>query len=275
MSDKSINIEFLQSKSRWIWQESLKIHSSAPETRIASSLSTIEIFVVLYYGKILRFDPNNINWEHRDRFVISKGHGAISLYPLLADLGFFTVDKLAKVCKEGSNMGSIPDPSIRGFETINGSLGHGLGVACGMALAMKKKKLNSKVFVLTGDGELYEGSIWESVMFASHHKLDNLILIVDSNKISMLDYCRNIIDLEPLEDKFKAFNWETKTVDGHDIESLHRLLGMLKSIEMGQPKVLIANTVKGKGVPCLETDVLCHIKSLKETEVNELLVRSK
>lgn len=252
----------LQDKVINIRQKTIEIHKKAPETRIASSLSPLEIFSVLYYGKILNFDSLNPNWENRDRLIVSKAHGAVSLYPILADLGFFDKIKLENVCKIGSMLGSIPDCNIPGFETINGSLGHGLGVACGISIALKIKKNNSKVFVLMGDGELWEGSVWEAIMFAGHHKLDNLILIIDRNQISMLDYTRNIIDLEPLGEKFKVFKWYIEKVDGHDIEKLYHTLKMMKEKEDNKPKVLIAETIKGKGT-VLENDPLCHVKCLK------------
>ena len=260
-------INSLKEKALWVRKETLKIHKIAPETRIASSLSDVEIFVALYYGGILKFDPNNTNWEHRDRFVVSKGHGAISLYPILADLGFFDKENLENVCRKGSFLGGIPDVVIPGFETTNGSLGHGLGVASGIALALRNRCSDSKIFVLVGDGELFEGSVWEAVMFASGQTLDNLILIVDNNKISMLDYCKNIIDISPLDEKFRVFNWDARVVDGHDIEEVYNSLKILKEEKRNQPKVLIANTIKGKGVPRLEKDALCHIQSLKEEEV--------
>lgn len=264
-------IKFLREKAAWVKEETLKIHRIAPETRLASSLSDIEIFVALYYGGILSYRSDNVCWEGRNRFIISKGHGAVSMYPILADIGFFDQKELGRVCKEGSFLGGIPDTIIPGFETVNGSLGHGLGVACGVALALKRKGIGAKVFVLMGDGELYEGSVWEAVMFAGHHKIDNLILIIDNNKICMLDYCKNIIDLSPLEEKFKVFNWLVETINGHDVGALYQRLQVLKEDKSSYPKVLIADTVKGKGVPQLETDSLCHIKSLKRDEVDSII----
>lgn len=266
-----INFELLRKNASWVRKETLNIHRIAQDTRLASSLSCIEIFVVLYYGKILNYDPSNIKWENRDRFIVSKGHGAISLYPILADLGYFNIEELNRVCKEGSFLGGIPDSIIPGFETINGSLGHGLGVACGMSLALKRKQKKENVFVLLGDGELYEGSVWEAIMFAGEHKLGNLIAIIDNNKKCMLDYCRNIIDLEPLHEKFKAFKWYVRIVDGHDIGQLYNQLVDLKK-DNNKPKVLIANTIKGKGVPCLENDPLCHIKNLSCEEIDKIII---
>jgi transketolase len=272
MSNKANLITFLKHKARWVRRETLKIHKLAPETRLASSLSAVEIFTALYYGKIIKFNVKDIKSEKRDRFIISKGHGAISFYPVLADFGFFPIENLSKVCKEGSILGGIPDSVIPGFETINGSLGHGLGVACGIAVALKRKRRREKVFVLMGDGELYEGSVWEAVMFAGEHKLDNLILIIDNNMACMLDFCKNIIDLAPLDKKFAAFNWTVKTVNGHNLDELYSSLKYFKDFSNDKPKVLIANTVKGKGVPRLETDPLSHIKNLQPEEAEALIV---
>lgn len=273
--DQTELFDFLKQKALWVREQTLKIHRYAPGTRIASSLSDVEIFTVLYYGNILKFDSKDIYWEGRDRFVISKGHGAISLYPILADLNYFGKKELGTVCDKHSFLGVIPDPKIPGFETVNGSLGHGLGVACGIAIALKRKSLDSKVFVLLGDGELFEGSVWEAIMFASHHRLDNLIVIVDSNKLSMLDYCDNIIDLGSLEEKFNGFNWNTKTIDGHSVKELYLAITDFTNEGKKQPGVVIANTVKGKGVPQLENDVLSHVKSLTPNEIDDILLEMK
>ena len=252
MNPNSDLFEYLKQKASWVRKETLKIHKIAQETRIASSLSAVEIFVTLYYGKIINFDSTNLRWEKRDRLIISKGHGAICFYPILADMGYFDKEELGRVGQEGSFLGCIPDCIIPGFETTNGALGHGLGVACGISLALKRKGRNEKVFVILGDGELFEGSIWEAVMFAGEHRLDNLIVIIDHNKVCMLDYCRNVIDLEPLDDKFRVFKWKAETVDGHDVYALYNALGMLRGDKEDKPRVLIAHTIKGKGIPRLK-----------------------
>ena len=264
------SMKYLKDKSLWVRKETLKIHKSAQGTRIASCLSDIEIFTVLYYGKILDFNPKEPYWEQRDRFIVSKAHGGVSLYPILSDLGFFDKKQLKRVCKDGYSFGSIPDCSVPGFESINGSLGHGLGFGCGIAIALKKKDLESKVFVLSGDAELFEGSVWEAIMFAGHHRLDNLVLIVDNNKRGMLGYCRDVINLEPLNKKFEIFNWDTKIVDGHNVKELYHTLKEFKC-KGNKPKVLIANTKKGKGVPELEEDELCHIKSLDGKKIDRII----
>ncbi|HAB50607.1 MAG TPA: transketolase [Ignavibacteriales bacterium] len=264
-------IEFLKNKATWVRRETLKIHKIAPGIRLASALSCVEILTVLYYGKVLNYNPKEIYSEERDRFIISKAHGSVSFYPILADLGFFDKKELGMVGKAGSILGDIPDCSIPGYETVNGSLGHGLGVACGIALALKKKNRKEKVFALSGDGELHEGSVWEAIMFAAHHNLNNLVLIIDNNKICMLDYCANILNLEPIDAKFKVFKWQPKIVDGHNVEELYGVLSSLKADNSECPKVVIANTIKGKGVPRLETDSLCHIKALNTEEIDKLL----
>ncbi|MBU2044113.1 MAG: transketolase [Candidatus Omnitrophica bacterium] len=265
---------FLVEKSNWVRKETLKVHKLAPETRIASSLSSVELFVALYYGKVLKYDPTNLRAEDRDRLIVSKGHGSICLYPILADLGFFDKKELLTVCKEGSFLGGIPDTLIPGYETINGSLGHGLGVASGVAIGLKRKNRLESVFVVLGDGELYEGSVWEAVMFAGYHKLDNLILIIDNNKICMLDYCSKILDLTPLADKFKAFGWMTQEVDGHNPAVMQEVLLKAKKDRNSKPKLIIAQTKKGKGVPKLENDSLCHVRSLSAQEVDALVEES-
>lgn len=265
------NSVLLREKAQWVWRETLKIHRRAPETRLASSLSVIEIFVALYYGQILQFFPKEPWAEDRDRCIISKGHGSISMYPILADLGFFGLDELERVCHTGSFLGGIPDPVIPGYETVNGSLGHGLGVGTGIALGLKAKKSDRQVFVVTGDGELHEGANWEALMFASHHGLDNLHLIVDDNKISMLDHTVNIVSHGQLMARLSAFGWDCVEVDGHNVISVYSALLDMKKRAEGKPKALIAHTKKGLGIPSIENKPLCHIMNPKPEELDMLL----
>ncbi len=262
---------FLANKARWVWRETLAIHRRAPETRLASSLSPIEIFVALYYGEILSFNPADPRDEARDRCIISKGHGSICMYPILADLGYFSMDELERVCEAGSFLGGIPDPVIPGYETVNGSLGHGLGVSSGIALGLKRKGSDRSVFVITGDGELHEGANWEAIMFASQHRLDNLHLIVDDNRISMLDYTDQIVSHNDLRAKLSAFGWDCMEVDGHDVYQVHQALSDQKRISEGRPKALLAKTLKGHGVPNLENEPLSHILNPKPELIDQLL----
>jgi transketolase len=265
----------LAEKSRWVWRETLAIHRRAPETRLASSLSSIDIFVALYYGNVLRFYPSNPFDERRDRCIISKGHGSICMYPILADLGFFSMESLYHVSERGWFLGGIPDPIIPGYETVNGSLGHGLGVATGIALGLKRKKQDCKVFVVTGDGELHEGANWEAIMFASQHHLDNLILVVDDNNISMLGHTDEIVSHSSLSSRLSTFGWDCSVVNGHDVHALQAELNLKKSATQGKPKAIIARTLKGHGVPGLENAPLSHIINPKPELIDKLLETSK
>jgi transketolase len=264
-------LDDLLKKVNWVWRETLAMHRRAPETRLASSLSSIEIFVALYYGGVMRFDPKNPRAEARDRCIISKGHGSICMYPILADLGFFPSEELQHACKKGSFLGGIPDPMIPGYETINGSLGHGLGVAAGIALGLRCKGSDRNVFVVVGDGELHEGANWEAIMFASQHRLDNLHLIVDNNRISMLGYTDDIVTHGTLSARLSAFGWDCFEVDGHDVRAVRSALLHQKDQRGGKPKALIAYTLKGRGVPGLENAPLSHIMSPSPELIDRLL----
>ncbi|WNJ96473.1 transketolase [Vibrio ruber] len=269
----STNVD-LEEQARWVWRETLAINRRAPETRIASSLSPVEIFVALYYGNVLNFNPAQPLDDERDRCIISKGHGSICMYPILADLGFFAREELQRVCCQGGFLGGIPDPVIPGYETVNGSLGHGLGVASGMAVGLKTKQKTQQVFVVTGDGELHEGACWEAIMFAAQHRLDNLNLIVDNNAISMLGYTDDIVSHRNLCEKLQSFGWDARVVDGHNVNLLREQLLELKATHQERPKALICNTIKGKGVPDLENKELSHILGVNPDVIDNLIESS-
>ena len=261
----------LEGKARWVWEQTLLVHRRAPETRVASSLSCIEVLVALFYGGVLQHDPANQYWQGRDRLIVSKGHGSIALYPILADRGYFDLSELENVCQPGSFLGGIPDALVPGIETVNGSLGHGLGVSAGVALALQRRATEESVFVLLGDGELHEGSNWEAVMFAAHHRLDNLVAIVDNNRVSMLGPTRTIVDHSPLAQRFGAFDWQTTEVDGHDIDQVQTALEAARENRGDRPKVVVCNTVKGHGVPELEEADLAHVMVVSADRIDELL----
>ncbi len=261
----------LQRKAHWIWSETLRIHLGAAETRLASSLSAVEIFVALYYGNVLRFNPQAPLAEDRDRCIISKGHGSICMYPILADLGFFPADELTRVGKAGGILGGIPDPIIPGYETVNGSLGHGLGVGTGVAIGLTRKGSDRHVFVVAGDGELHEGANWEAIMFASQHRLDNLNLVIDNNGISMLDRTDRIVSHDGISQRLRAFGWSCTEVDGHDVDAVRAALIAMRDDRCGMPKALVAHTIKGRGVPGLEDAPLCHIMNPKAETLVQLL----
>lgn len=261
----------LVEKAAWVRRETMLLHRRAPETRLASSLSTVETLTALHYGGVLRFNPAEPRWEGRDRFIVSKGHGTISFYPILADLGFIDPGELLLIAKEEGILKVIPDTHIPGYESINGALGHGPGVACGVALGLRGRGADNQVVVLCGDGELHEGSVWEAVMFAGHHALANLTLIVDLNGAATLGFTKDILALNPLDEKFRAFGWDTVVVDGHDVVALAEILRGIRAPGRARPLAVIAETLKGKGVPWLETDPLSHIRVLKAEQVDQLL----
>ena len=277
MSDLGQSLESICQSVR---VKTIELHTKAPATRIASSLSSVEIFVALYYGGCLKYRALQPRWVHRDRLIISKGHGSICLYPILADLGFFPAEELLKAGEFGSFLGGIPDPDIPGYETINGSLGHGLGIGVGTATYLGCQKdyhIPPKVYVVISDGELYEGSTWEALMLAGAQRLSNLCVIVDNNRTSMLDRTNNIIPLENLVSRFQLFGWRAVEVDGHDV---HQLVSHAQSFNQGfdKPMIIVANTIKGKGVKVLEDDPLSHIANLNEQEaryaIDEILGRN-
>lgn len=262
----------LVEKADWVWRETLKIHQRSPETRVASSLSPIELFVTLYYGGFLRQNPTEPLWPGRDRCIISKGHGSLCMYPILADLGYFSAAELEKICMAGSFLGGIPDPVIPGYETINGSLGHGVGVGTGVALALKRRGMDQRVHVITGDGELHEGSNWEAFMFAAQHRLDNLTVLVDNNQISMLGATDEIVSHRDLQAKLSAFGWNAQVVlNGHSTQAIACAINASRACDQGKPQAIIVNTRKGHRVPGLENAPLSHITPIAPSLIEQLL----
>jgi transketolase len=248
----------LESKARWLRREILEMCAKAGTGHVSSAFSCVEIAVALYYGGILRFDAQNPSWDERDRFIISKGHSGIAVYPILADLGFFPKDELEKFCQPGGVLGVHASKNIPGIEATTGSLGHGLGLATGMALAAKLDRKLHMVFVLLGDGECYEGSVWEEAMFAAHHRLNNLVAIVDRNHLCTTDFTENIVALEPLREKWRSFGWSTMNIDGHSFPEILEALQVCRERRTSRPQVIIANTIKGKGVSFMENVPLWH-----------------
>lgn len=234
-------------------------------SHIASVLSIADILAVLYADS-LRVDPKNPTWPERDRFILSKGHAGAGVYAALAESGFFPREKLLTHYQNGSTLsGHVSHKGNPGVEFSTGSLGHGLSVATGMALGLKRKDLNSRVFCLMSDGECDEGSIWEAAMFASHHKVSNLVAIVDYNKIQSLDSVSKTLGLEPFADKWKSFGWKVIEVDGHDHRQLLQTFSDSSDLQ-GSPLVVIAHTTKGKGVSFMENSVLWHYRSPQNAE---------
>lgn len=235
------------------------------EGHLPSSLSIIDLIYVLY-KKILKFDPKNPEWDGRDYFILSKGHGCPALYAVLADVGFFSKEKLKTFCKFDSMFGGHPDRNkIPGVEASTGSLAHGLPIGVGIALAMKILKKQNKVFVLVGDGESNEGPIWESAQVARNLSLDNMIVIVDKNKSQAYSFNYNYREV------WAGFGWEVEEMDGHNHEEIERKIKVLLGSESQKPKVIIANTVKGKGVSIMENNPEWHHKSPDEETYRKII----
>ncbi len=218
-----------------------------------------DLLACLYFHT-LRLDPHVPEMPDRDRFILSKGHGAAILYAALAERGFFPVAELNEYNKPGSRLTGHVTSGVPGVELSSGSLGHGLPVGCGLALGARRGALGFRTFVLISDGELDEGSNWEAILFAPHHQLDNLTLIVDYNKIQSFGRVADVLALDPLADKFRAFGWAVVEIDGHDMEQIVTALSALPAVP-GKPTVVIAHTVKGKGVRFMEDKLEWHYKS--------------
>jgi transketolase len=217
--------------------------------------------LAVLYGSVMRIDPARPDWDDRDRLLISKGHSAAVVYATLAERGFFPVDWLDSYCGDGSRLaGHVTHHGVPGVEVSSGSLGHGLSFACGMALAAKRDGRPFRTFVLLSDGECDEGSIWEAALFAPHHRLDNLIALVDYNKIQSFGSVKEVLDLEPFADKWRAFGWAVREVDGHDLAQVRDTLAAVPW-EAGRPSLVLAHTVKGKGVSFMEDRLAWHYQS--------------
>lgn len=225
---------------------------------ITSGFSCTELLVALYYGDVLQYDPSRPEWDGRDRFILSKGHSSTALYPILADLGFFSEAELEKCCQPGALLGLLLKGDVPGVEMPSGSLGIGLGVSAGIAHALKLDGKTPLVFCMLGDGELHEGNVWESAMFASHYGLDNLVAIVDRNGLCCTDFTEHAMRLEPLEEKWEAFGWEARRIDGHDLADVTGSLRDVRDRRNGKPLAIIADTVKGKGVDFISSVPLMH-----------------
>jgi transketolase len=247
----------------------LKLVYKAKASHIGGALSMADILSVLY-GSILRYDPNNPGWELRDRFLLSKGHAVSSLYATLALKGFFSVEDLLTYGDDGSIFLSHASHKVKGIELSTGSLGHALSVGCGIALAAKKKNYSWKTYVLLSDGELNEGSNWEAILFAQHHKLNNLVAIIDYNKIQSFGRNEEVINLGSLKNKFESFDWNSYEVDGHNNLQLFEAFKYL-SKNCDKPSVIIANTIKGKGVDFMEDKLLWHYKSPSKEQFEEAI----
>jgi transketolase len=254
---RELDISLLSSKIRRVVLN--MIHRTG-SPHIGSSFSCVEILISLYF-RIMRVSRDSSFDNNRDRFILSKGHASPALYAVLAEAGFLSEKELEGFAINGGTLEQHPTMDLkRGIEASTGSLGHGLPMGMGMALAAKRDNRRSRIFILMSDGELNEGSVWEAAMFGAHHKLDNLVAIVDYNKMQALGFTKDIAGLEPLSQKWSTFGWEAKEVDGHDLNNIIETLMGVPFVK-NKPSIVIAHTIKGKGVSFMENDLLWHYRA--------------
>ena len=270
-AENSLECAALDSRSKELRKTIIHILEASRRGHVGSAFSVLEILRVLY-DDIMLYDSRNPRLVKRDRCILSKGHGCLALYVILADKGFFPESELWKFCKPDGILGGHPEyGKIPGVEASTGSLGHGLPIGVGFALNAKYEKLDYRTFVIIGDGESDEGSNWEAAMSAAKHKLYNLTVLVDYNKHQSYDSTYAVLDLEPLVDKWRAFGFSVAEVDGHDVVALQDVLGRTP-FSVDKPNAIICHTVKGKGVECIENDLNWHHKSkVSDNEIVTLL----
>ena len=258
----------LQEVSKSIRRSVVEMAHRSYASHTGSALSIVDILTVLYF-RVLNIDPDEPKAESRDRFILSKGHASAALYATLAERGFFSKKKLdGYYIDAGELPGHVDCTAVPGIEAAAGSLGHGLSLGAGMALASRMNKSDARVFIIVGDGEMNEGSVWEALMFIPYQQLVNVTVIVDCNKYQGYGASADVLDLTPLEDKFRSFGWQVRAVDGHDHEELERVLSCRNE---GRPLAVLADTVKGKGVSYMENQFVWHYKSPDDDQLRQAL----
>ena len=270
LNKKALEIK-LDNRSKYLRQLIVQALIGGGRGHMGSAMSLVEILRVLY-DKFIEFDPKNLKKRNRDRLILSKGHGCLALYSILVDKKFFSKELLNNTSKTGSILGGHPEYlKVPGVEASTGALGHGLPIAVGMSLAAKIKKEKHKIYVVVGDGEINEGSIWESALSASKHNLSNLKVFVDYNKIQSYGFIKDVVDLEPLIDKWKSFGFDVSEINGNDINQLTKNLIEFKKNKNNKPSATICHTIKGKGFPFAENNPYWHHKnSFTDEEIEEL-----
>jgi transketolase len=268
LSEKIVRADYKILATR-IRAHALRMVHCARSSHIGGCLSAADILAVLY-GGILQFDLAQPKWPARDRFILSKGHAAAIAYAVLAEVGFFPVRWLDSYYQNNSHLAGHVTWGVPGVEVSTGSLGHGLSIGCGMALAGKHSNHRYRVFVLLSDGECDEGSTWEAALFAPHHKLDNLIAIIDYNKIQSFGKVKEVLDLEPLAEKWRSFGWAVEEIDGHDFNQIESALVSIP-FKQGRPSCIVAHTVKGKGVSFMENQLAWHYKVPDDEQLRQAL----
>jgi transketolase len=264
-------ISLLTAKAKLVRRETVRLTRIAGAGHYTGTFSAAELFAALYYAQ-LRYRPGQPDWPDRDRFVLSKGHAAIGLYPVLADVGFFDPALLDNYTRLHSRFGDHPDMrKIPGIDFSSGSLGHGLSTTLGMTLAARVQGRPYRSYVILGDGELCEGQVWEAAMAAGHYRAGPLVAIVDRNQLSIDGPTESIMGVEPLDEKFRAFRWQVQRIDGHDFDAILDAFAGLHADPHGPPQMIIADTVKGRGVQRMELDTNWHVGNLVGADYDDVL----
>ncbi len=264
-------ISLLTAKAKLVRRETVRLTRIAGAGHYTGTFSAAELFAALYYAQ-LRYRPGQPDWPDRDRFVLSKGHAAIGLYPVLADVGFFDPALLDNYTRLHSRFGDHPDMrKIPGIDFSSGSLGHGLSTTLGMTLAARVQGRPYRSYVILGDGELCEGQVWEAAMAAGHYRAGSLVAIVDRNQLSIDGPTESIMGVEPLDEKFRAFRWQVQRIDGHDFDAILDAFAGLHTDPHGPPQMIIADTVKGRGVQRMELDTNWHVGNLVGADYDDVL----
>lgn len=269
MAERSL--QELKEITKRIRRHILESTTEAGSGHPSSSLSGVEIATVLFFGGVLNYDAKRPKWEDRDRFILSKGHASPLLYSVLAEAGFFPASELKTLRKFGSPLEGHPNMRrLPGVEASTGSLGQGLSMGIGHALAGKLDGRDYRVYVLQGDGETQEGQVWEAVMFAGNHDVDNLTLIIDRNRYQQTGKVTEIEDLDPLADKLRAFKWEVTEIDGHELDQVEKAFDWARGVK-GRPQAILASTTKGRGVAFLEQEGNYHGKAVPKEELEKAI----
>lgn len=267
----NVSFAVLEDRAKFIRTETVRLTKIAGAGHYSSTFSCAEILASLYYAQ-MRIEPSNPAWEDRDRFVMSKGHAAIGLYPVLADLGYFDPSELDTYTRLGSKYGDHPDmKKVRGLDFSSGSLGHGLSVGLGIALAGRTTGRDYRTYVMLGDGELSEGQIWEAVMAASHFKLGHLTVVLDRNGLCIDGHTEDIMGIEPIHERFSSFGWDVQRIDGHDLPAIRNAFEALPTGTTGKPQCIVCDTVKGRGVKRMEMSLDWHVGNLVGDDYDEVM----
>lgn len=253
----------------------LKVAYKGRAGHIATSLSAVEILVELYFDQLLRYDAKKPDWKERDRFVLSKGHGSLLLYNILAKAGYFSFSELESFCQPGTKFGSHPTIAIPGVEASTGALGHGYSYAIGVAMAAKISEQDHLVYALLGDGECQEGSVWEGAASVINYPLNNLVTIIDFNRLQATNYVENIMNAGDFRKKWEAWGFDVLEIDGNNLKEVHDALYIDRTNLPSKPRVVIANTVKGKGIPLMENNPQWHSRIPTEAELCQILEEMK